>query len=106
MKYAIVLFIILFSVFATAQTPEGYIDSLAKNVLVYLQNSWSLGIDSNNEVINIRVYNKFKSLFDPAAKIVDDLNAYYQFDAGSHSGIYKTDVTPKVFRHFGRKFRN
>ena len=97
MKYAIVLFIILFSVFATAQTPEGYIDSLAKNVLVDLQKSWSLGIDSNNEAIDIRVYNKFKSLFDSAARIVDDLNAYYQFDAGSHSGIYKTDVTPKDF---------
>jgi hypothetical protein len=55
MKHKIVLFILLFPLFAAAQTRSAYIDSLTKNVLNDLMDSWTLGIDSNNEEVDIRV---------------------------------------------------
>lgn len=100
MKYVIVLLIILFPVCAIAQTKEP-IDSLAGELYKDLVGSWTLGIDSTSAAVDIRVYNKFKSLFDLNATVVDDINAFYQFIPGQNpeknSGIYKIDLKPKSF---------
>ncbi len=95
MKYNIVLFIILFPAFSTAQTKVS-IDSLAKMKLNDLMESWTLGIDSTTDVIDIKIYNKFKSLFDLDATVDDDFNAVYQ-NINNTSGYYKIDKKPKAF---------
>ncbi len=98
MKYKIGLFFILFPLFAAAQnkTPA---DSLARKVLEDLEASWTLGIDSNNEVLDINVYNKFKNLFDTSATVDDDFNVIYRYDPVNKSGYYVTRKVekPKTF---------
>ena len=79
MKYKIVLLIILLPVFVNAQTQNPHIDSLAGNVLKALEDSWTLGIDSSSEAVDIRTYNKFKSLFELNATIDDNINAEYEY---------------------------
>jgi len=102
MKYIIVLLIILFPVFAMAQTKER-IDTLtlARELYRDLVDSWTLGIDSTSEAVDIRVYNKFKSLFALDATVVDDINTFYEFKPGKgatkDSGFYKINTVPKPF---------
>ena len=90
MKYKIVLFIILFPAFAVAQTKDS-----PERVLKDLVDSWTLGVDSTSDAVNIRVYNKFKNLFVLNATLEDDFNAVYHY--GSKS--YKINITgfPKPF---------
>lgn len=94
MKYRIVAFIILFPLFGIGQTKIS-VDT-AKLTLADLMDSWGLGIDSNSDVADIRVYNKFKSLFDLNATIEDDLNASYHYE-NKRSGAYTLDKKPKAF---------
>ncbi len=96
MKYKILLFIILFPVFALAQTKAG-MDSLIKNTLTELKNSWTLGVDSNSNTVDIRLFNKFKELFDTSATVADDFNVFYLFDPKTNSGTYVVDTTQKTF---------
>ncbi len=101
MKYGIVLFIILFPVFALAQgkvyNDSTSIDLLKRNVWADLKDSWTLGIDSNSGEVDIRVYNKYKSLFDSGATVPDDMNVFYQLDPSGRSGTYKTSTTQIPF---------
>lgn len=90
MKYKIVLFIILFPVFAMAQTKNS-----PERVLRDLVDSWTLGVDSTSEAVNIRTYNKFKNLFVLNATVEDDFNAVYHY--GSKSYKINTTGTPKPF---------
>ena len=97
MNKIIILLIALLPACAMAQTSKAFIDSLARNVMTDLQDSWTLGIDSNNDVVDVRMYNKFKNLFDTAATITDDINAYYMLNTGGKKGMYLSDPTPKNF---------
>lgn len=98
MKYIIILFaFILLQVDASAQTSKVYIDSVAKSVITDLQGSWTLGINNNSETIDIRVYNKFKSLFDTAAVIADGINTYFQFNTATKRTMYAADTASKSF---------
>ena len=63
MKYNFVLLIVLFPVLASAQRVPN-IDSLVNNVLEELKASWTLGVDSNSNTVDIGMYNKYKKLFD------------------------------------------
>ena len=90
-------FIILFPACATAQT-SSRLDSLIQSRLNELKESWTLGIDTSSDVVDIKVYNKFKSLFDLNASIDDDLNAYFQYDAKLPS--YKIDKKLKPFDEY------
>ena len=94
MKHKLLLFIILFPALTIAQTTPA-LDSLAKVKLNELIDSWTMGIDTIADVVDIRVYNKFKSLFDLNATIDDDFNAFYQYNKGG--GLYKIDRTKKAF---------
>ncbi len=101
MKYMIILFaFILSDVGANAQASKTYIDSLAKNVMTDLQKSWTLGIAGNNGAMDIRVYNKFKSLFDTAATITDDVDTYLQLNTVTKRTMYATDTTLKSFDEY------
>lgn len=95
MKYTIFLFIILFPVFATGQAKTS-VDSLAKIELNDLMDSWTLGIDSTTDVVDIKTYNKFKSLFDLNATVEDDFNAIYH-NINDKTGSYKIDKKTKAF---------
>lgn len=94
MKYKILLLLFLFPVFVNAQRS---IDSLTRTMFTDLKDSWSLGVDSNSVLVDIRMFNKFKSLFDSSATVVDDFNAFYRYDAATNSGTYIIDSTKKSF---------
>lgn len=113
MKYKFVLLIILLPGFAAvqAQNKHGYIpnqnphiNSLDSNVLKTLEDSWTLGIDSNSEAVDIRMYNKFKSLFELNATIDDDINAEYEYGYNDTSkkylGRYTVNSIPKPFDEY------
>lgn len=111
MKYTILLLILLFPVFADAQTQSlkdsVYRDSLVKSVLNDLKETWNLGIDNASGTVDLRIYNKFKSLFEPTATVNDDFNAYYKFNfywdtikgkpVYHINGSYKFDDTAKAY---------
>lgn len=111
MKYTILLLILLFPVFADAQIQSMkdtvYRDSLVKSVLNDLKETWNLGIDNASGTVDLRIYNKFKSLFETTATVNDDFNAYYKFNfyrdpikgkKGYHiTGSYKIDDTAKAY---------
>ena len=92
----------MFPVFACAQT-KTTADSAARATLNNLINSWTLGIDSSNEAIDIAVdiklYNKFKDLFDSSATVDDDFNVFYEHDPKNKTGSYKIkkEGRPKIF---------
>jgi|GEM_PF-5981627 len=94
MKYKIVLLIILFPVFASAQTNTR--DSLASAKLKDLIDSWSLGIKDNGDV-DVQIYNKFKSLFDSSAKIENDLDVVYHYNRYNKKGSYQNSKNYKAF---------
>ncbi len=95
MNYKIVLFIILFPVVVGAQS-VGRQDSLMINkVISDLKDSWTLGIDNNSKSVDLKVYNKFKALFDSNATIDDDFN--YQFIPEKKTGKYVISIKPKPF---------
>lgn len=98
MKYKIGLAFILFPVFAFAQS-RATIDSTARSVVNNLINSWTLGIDSTSETVDINVYNTFKNLFDPNATIDDGFNVLYIYDVKKKSGTYQVnpETKPKTF---------
>lgn len=97
MKYIIGLFCMLFPVFARAQT-KIHTDSTARSTLNDLMDSWTLGIGRTG-TIDLKIYNKFKSLFDANATIDDDFNVFYAYDPKRESGSYKvrTGARPKTF---------
>jgi hypothetical protein len=98
MKYSIILFIILFPLCTMAQTgKDAYFGTLARSVVNDLHDSWTLGIDGNSGEVDIRMFNKFKNLFDTAAAVIEDRLIYYRFDADSNKGFYNTDTTAKDF---------
>jgi hypothetical protein len=100
MKYTIVSLVILFPLLATAQT-NANLDSLARQVLDELEYTWTLGIDSTSDAVDIRRYNEFKSLFDSSATVDDEFNAFYHYDFDQKTrrikGTYQIDVNPKPF---------
>ena len=100
MKYTIVSLIILFPLLATAQT-KAHLDSLARQVLTELEYTWTLGIDSTSDAVDIRKYNEFKSLFDSSATVDDEFNAFYRYDFDQKTkrikGTYQIDVNPKPY---------
>lgn len=98
MKYSLVLAIVLFPLFSIGQTGTGP-DSLARRKLSDLIESWTLGIDSTADEIDIKAYNKFKSLFGLAATVEDGLNAVYQYRS-EKSGLYKIEAVPKAFDEY------
>lgn len=94
MKYKFVLLIVLFPVLASAQRVPN-IDSLVNNVLVELKASWTLGVDSNSNTVDIGMYNKYKKLFDINATVDDDLNI--QYIPGKGKGNYSINPIPGEF---------
>lgn len=100
MKFITILFFVLFPLFAVAQqTGEIRInyDSLSKNTINDLLDTWTLGIDSNSESVDIRVYNKFKNLFDSSAVVVDDITVMYKPGTYKQGGTYTTDTAARPF---------
>src|ERR1022692_5095881 len=95
MKYIIVLFVIFLPGLAAAQKNQN-LDSLARIKLYELVDSWTLGIQSNTDV-DIKVYNKFKELFDSNATVADGLSVFYQYNALKKAGSYVLDAHPKAF---------
>jgi len=94
MKYKIVLLLLLLPAITRAQQVTR-LDSMVRNVIAELKDSWTLGVDSNSNTVDIAMYNKYKSLFDVAASVDDDLN--FQFIPGKNSGTYKLLATPREF---------
>ncbi|MEO8149944.1 MAG: hypothetical protein ABI723_20060 [Bacteroidia bacterium] len=90
MKYIIVLLILVFPFLAMGQNPNK--DSLAQSLINDLKDSWNLGInDDINQPVNIRVFNKFKSLFDSTATIDDEFNVLFKFNPDSNKSTYQVD---------------
>ncbi len=90
MKYKIFVFIILFPAFARAQTVPN-LDSIINE----LKSSWTLGVDSNSNTVDIGLYNKYKDLFDTSAVIDDDFN--FRYIPGKMTGTYTILASPKEF---------
>ncbi len=95
MKYKIALLIILFPAFLQAQNRH-FLDSCVEEIKLKLIDTWALGIDSNSNSVDLKTYNKFKSLFDSDAVIDDDLN-YGFAPLSESSGTYKKIAIPKAF---------
>ena len=87
MRYTIVLLVILFPLLADAQaTPDKetvYRDSLLRDAWNNLRETWNLGIDNASGTVDLRAYNKFKSLFDSSATIDDEFNAHFRYAFGT-----------------------
>ncbi len=83
MKYKIVLLIILFPVFATAQMRQS-----AKKMVDSVVNS-TLGIGTQQ--LDIRDYNQFKDKFAVTAFVVNNFNVIFKKDSKSDSGKYVLD---------------
>ncbi len=94
MKYKIVLFVILFPVFVRAQT-AARIDTLVNQLIDGLRMSWTMGIDNNSRSVDLKAYNKFKTLFATDATIDDDFN--FRFIPGKKAGTYAVDIKSKPF---------
>ena len=95
MKHTIILLIILFPMLAHAQKKVANLDSLVKNVIQELKDSWTLGVDSNSNTPDIGIYNKYKKLFDINATVDDDLNI--QYIPGKGKGNYSINSIPGDF---------
>ena len=93
MKHNIILLVLLLPVCSFAQTVS---DSLARIKLNELMDTWTLGIDSTSEAVDIRVYNRFKSLFDRNATVEDGLDVMFQYK-DEKSGRYTTSHQQKAF---------
>src|SRR5215468_7061273 len=92
-KYAIAILILLVPLFSRAQTARN--DSAVMNDLV---DSWTVGLsEDGSEPANIRVFNKFKSLFLPDATIDDEINAVYNPTSTNDPNPYKTETKEVEF---------
>lgn len=88
MKRNVLLSVALLPLFALAQSRDR-LDSLARNTLTELMNTWSLGI-SDTVDLDIETYNKFKKLFDSSGAFVqDDLNVMFTYKRYKKGGVYK-----------------
>lgn len=104
MKYKIIVLIILFPVFALAQTNQQRetktLDSVATKTIVDLMEFWTLGIDSNSDAVDLRVFNNFKNLFDSTATIDDDFNAVFKPLSAKDEQPYKVEKKEKPFDEY------
>ena len=100
MKYIIISFFVIGPLFGMAQQTGDIkinYDSLSKNTINDLLDTWTLGIDSNSESIDIRMYNKFKNLFDSDAMVEDDITVLYKPGTYMQGGVYFTDTVARTF---------
>ena len=95
MKYYLSLFIFLMPAWVGAQ---GIKDTLAINDLI---ESWSLGLtEASDDAADIRIFNKYKSLFWTDALIEDDLNGSFAPSIYKDPEPYKTSpATVEVYAH-------
>jgi hypothetical protein len=97
MKHISVLLFFFLPLSAFGESGGGK-DALAKNLITELEDCWTLGIDSNNRMVDIAAYNKYKSLFDTSAIVDDDLA--FRFVPGRSLGMYELHATPKDFDEY------
>src|SRR6266446_4102698 len=92
MRYRIALMILFFPVFSIGQAVKMKSDTLkSKDILNELRLTWNLGLNEDgDDPAEIRVFNKFKSLFWPRSIIFDDINAYYNPNSLEDKNPYKT----------------
>ncbi len=99
MKFKIILLNLFFPLFAFGQLSYNK-DSLAEVLINDLKDSWNLGInDDPKQPLNIRVYNKYKTLFDANATIDDEFNVIFRYDEVLKKSVYKVD-TNKAFDRY------
>jgi hypothetical protein len=97
MKYFTVLLLLFFPLLAGARSGKDKHNQV-QDIIAELQDSWTLGIDSNNNAVDINAYNKFKSLFDSTAIIDDDLA--FRFVPGKDGGTYVLHAVPREFDEY------
>ena len=98
MRYTITFLIFLLPVFSIAQSNKARTDSA---VIKELVDTWSLGLkEDGDEPADIRIFNKYKSLFWPDALVVDDINAIYNPQFYNDPNPYKTKIKPvELYAH-------
>ena len=96
MRTGIILMILLFPALAFGQVNTTHIDkSEAEEKIFELVATWSLGLNNEGEApADIRSYNKFVSLFDSNATIINDINAIYFPASSNDPHPYKTNSSP------------
>lgn len=102
-RFFILLILSLLPCFVMSQ---GLKDSVVVNELL---DSWTLGLtESGDEVADIRVFNKFKSLFVADALIADDVNGIYSPASTNSPAAYVTVAKPvEVYAHnIALQFKN
>lgn len=92
MKYILAFFIFISPVLVAAQTTNNVTDSLVKQKWEDLKSSWTFGFSETGSV-DIRTFNKYKSLFDSTAFITSDIDAVYEYSSKS----YKVDTNSIPF---------
>ena len=103
MKYYLSLFLFLMPALVAAQ---GIKDTLVINDLV---ESWTLGLtEASDDAADIRVFNKYKSLFSTDAIIQDDINGSFAPAVYRDGEPYKTSPsTVEVYAHdIALQFKN
>lgn len=98
MRYTRTLLIFLLPVFSMAQSSKVRTDSV---FIQELLDTWSLGLkEDGDEPADIRVFNKYKSLFRPEALVEDDINAAYNPQSYKDPFPYKTSIKPvEIYAH-------
>ena len=86
MKYILSLFIFISPVLVFAQSEEMVNDSLVKQKWEELKSSWTFDLPKTGKgAVDIRTFNKYKSLFDSTAYVAGDIDAVYLPDSKSDS---------------------
>jgi hypothetical protein len=96
MKYILAWFIFISPVLVFAQSNQHDKDSLVKIKWEELKSSWTFGLSETGSV-DIRTFNKYKSLFDSTALIASDVDAVYEPLSKSAKDAYIVDTNSIPF---------